>query len=118
MDCFYCNYSAEEPKDLASHIQLEHSNKRNKWAAKVLTNVEWLNRKVDKQQDRMPLTEEEREAKRSTHRELSGIEKNIQTYCVSCQSVAVQKLPVEFIRSPYAWRINNKPIVLCNSCRR
>jgi hypothetical protein len=120
VDCFYCNYSAEEPKLIAQHIVGQHPSKHNKWAAKVLTNVEWLNKKADSQslKDRVPLTDEEKASKKSTQRQLSGIEKNTFIHCPSCQQTVMLKLPVEYLQSPYAWRSQNKLVVNCLSCRR
>jgi hypothetical protein len=121
MDCFYCSSCRDkEPREVAQHIQVEHPNKHNKWAARVMTNFDQLNRKADlqKQTDRVPLTDEEKEAKRSTQRQLSGIETKTETLCLNCNQLVTQKLPVEYIQSPFAWRISGRLAVTCDSCRR
>jgi len=120
MNCFYCtSFNNKTPLEVAHHIFDDHPSKRRGWATKVLTNVEQLNYKVDhKPQDRVPLTEEEKEAKRSTQRQLSGHEKPVQTLCPVCNSHGYQVLPVEYVTSNFAWRNQGTLIVSCQGCRK
>jgi len=117
MDCFYCPYSCEEAKLMAQHIFAAHPNKRRGWATKVLTDVERLNRKVDRP-EYAPLSEADREAKRSTQHEISGIEKTTELLCPACNSVHYLKMPVEYLQSQYAWRNGSRLVVNCLSCRK
>jgi hypothetical protein len=116
MDCFYCNYSAEEPKLIAQHIFAAHPNKRNGWAAKVLTDVERLNRKVDRPEF-APMSAEDRALKNSTKHSLSGNNKTVRTFCSVCNSQNYQELPLEYINSIYAWRNEGLLVITCQSCR-
>jgi hypothetical protein len=116
IDCKYCAYTCEEYKALAIHINTKHAHKHNKWAANfILKNVLF---EQQKDEGRIPLTDEEKAAKRSTQRTLSGIEKNTNTTCPSCGHQSVTKLPVEYIQSGYAWRKNNELMINCLGCRR
>lgn len=114
--CYYCPSEFEEYKELAIHINTCHANKHNKWAANfVLKRV--LFKEQDKNDNRIPLSEEEKEAKRSTQRSLSGVEKPVQTLCPTCQNLGLQFIPIEYVTSNSAWRKNGKLVVMCSSCR-
>lgn len=115
--CYYCENEYETYGELATHINTIHPKKRNKWAANfVLKKV--LFKEQDKNDNRMPLTEEEKEAKRSTQRELSGREQPVQTICPACSNIGLAVIPIEYVTSNSAWRNNGKIMLLCNSCRK
>lgn len=116
-NCHYCNYSCEEYLDLAKHILKEKSghDAGKFWAQRFVLKHAVLK---PKDQGGMPLTEAEKEAKRSTQRELSGREKPAQTYCPSCNSLSIQVLPIEFVTSNFAWRKQGTLVVSCSNCRK
>jgi hypothetical protein len=114
--CYYCPSEFEEYLDLAKHINSEHARKRNKWAATfVLKNVLF---EKQKDEGRVPLTESEKEAKRSTQRELSGREKPVKILCPLCKSHGYMSIPIEHSTNSYAWHSNDSLMIICNSCRR
>lgn len=117
-ECNYCKESFSDFKSLAIHINSSHPHKHNKWAANfVLQDV--LFEKADKNENRVPLTEEEKAAKKSTQRELSGVEKTVLTICPQCKGVEPMRIPVEFLTSEQAWKNDdNRPFVTCSGCRR
>jgi len=117
--CRICNQDFEyDWHSLAKHISISKKGHRagKKWAAKYLLQVNRLNAKRDLPQ-RVPLTEEQKEARRDLRREISGDTQRVLTLCPHCKSQAVSVLPVEYTQSPIAWRQNNNLVVLCEPCR-
>lgn len=115
--CYYCPSEFEEYLDLAKHINTTHPHKRNKWAANfVLKKV--LFKEQDKNEDRVPLTEEEKEAKRSTQRELSGREKPVKILCPICKSHGFMSIPIEHLTNSFAWHNKDSLMIICNGCRK
>ena len=116
--CYYCPFEFEEYLDLAKHINSTHPHKRNKWAATfVLKKI--LFKEQDKNEDRIPLTESEKEAKRSTIRELSGREYTVFCRCPRCNQTFQEKIPIEFLTSNTAWKSSHgEPIISCFNCRK
>lgn len=127
MECKTCGKHVTDFKELIRHIlsnSKTHPAWQVKWAGKATMNVEYLDRKVTMQKQfeggKVPLTEQEKENKKNTQRELSGIE-SIQTCkCSHCRQHHPERIPVEYIQSPGAWRdIDGKTlIVTCMSCRK
>ncbi len=117
-NCLSCNQSFPDYKELALHIQTTKKGHRKgkKWAAKYLMRVRQLNKKKELN-GRIPLTEEQKEAKASIHRELSGENENVLTICPHCKKGHREVLPVEFSQSRDAWRVKDKLVVLCGSCQ-
>lgn len=118
--CRACGYDGKDWKDLAHHIQSSkkgHSRGKT-WAAKILTNVEFLNQKRD-MPERTPLTETEKAAKKNSVSEVSGNTRMVMTLCPKCNKVTSQALPVEYVGSPRAWRASNGALmVTCQNCTR
>ena len=118
--CRYCHTNFPDWHELALHVQTAGKSHRGskKWAASVLTNVNNLNQKRDLPQ-RVPLTEEQKEARKDSKAELSGDIMRVLTQCPKCNKVDYQDLPVEFARSPRAWRASNGTLfVTCLRCKR
>jgi uncharacterized C2H2 Zn-finger protein len=115
--CFTCHEVFEDFKALALHVFTNKSTHRKsiKWAAKVLTNVERLNQKQDLS-GRIPLTEEQHEAKRNCVRELSGEIKTAMCKCPHCQKLFPNKVEIEHYENPTAWRENKHLMMLCSMC--
>jgi len=124
--CKFCGKPFTNYPDLARHIiqnRTTHKGKGRRWAQSFLLNTQYLDKKVSQQQSfegRIPLTEEQKQAKEDAHRELSGIEKTVMCTCPApkCQRNFPERLPVEFIQSNFAWKISGKFAVTCLDCRR
>ncbi len=118
-ECHSCAYSCEEFIDLAKHIvKMQHKNGL-KWAMKFLANAQYLDAKVSRQnQERIPLTEQERENKTDCHRELSGQELEVFAVCPICHKNYSQVIPLEHSENPLAWRNGKYLIISCGNCRR
>jgi hypothetical protein len=65
----------------------------------------------------VPLTEQQSQAKEDTRRYLSGEVRMVQTLCLRCKRPSVQPLPVEYVESAEAWRVDGRLVVYCNSCQ-
>ena len=118
--CRYCDHLPfPDWHELALHItQSKKGHSRGKkWAASVLTNVNQLNQKKDLPQ-RVPLTDEEKAAKKDSRQELSGGMVTVLTLCPKCNKVTHQAVPVEFAQSKRAWRATNGTLfILCIRCK-
>jgi len=117
VSCHSCNATFPDYAALALHISSSRSGHRSgkRWAAK------YLHRNVLKQKtefQRMPLTENDKENKRSLVRELSGETKSGIVFCPHCKGKHQQTLPIEYADSPTAWRVNNALAILCANCGR
>lgn len=117
--CFVCHTTFNDFKALARHIveNKKTHHKSLKWASKVLTNVEYLNKKQDFS-GRSTLTEEERESKKECVRELSGIRETAMCLCPHCNARYPTKVEIEHIKNPTAWRKNKYLMLLCLTCRK
>ena len=79
--------------------------------------------KEKKDQVRTPLTDEQREAKEDTHRELSGQTKLVPVKCPRCRNHNIpdvpryERLEIEHVNEPNALRIDNCFVKMCNGCR-
>lgn len=116
--CFICNEIFKDFKELARHViaNKKTHGKSYFWAQKVLTDAERLNFKTQSFEGRSPLTEEEREAKRESRRELSGEDHMVSTFCPHCKNSHTERIPQEYIESNTAWREKGKLVVLCDGC--
>jgi len=111
-DCRACGKVCADYKELAVHIAGSRKGHRRgkRWAAKFLL----LKGKRDKPEyDRTPLTDEQKENRQSTKRVLSGDQRNALCICPKCQQGHRQVLPVEYVESPTAWRINGVLAIRC-----
>ena len=118
--CRYCDHLPfPDWHELALHItQSKKGHSRGKkWAASVLTNVNQLNQKRDLPQ-RVPLTEEQKEARKESKQDLSGHEVMVLTLCPKCNKVTSQVVPEEYANSKRAWRATNGTLfILCIRCK-
>lgn len=117
VSCHSCGQPFDNFHDLAVHIAGSRKGHRKgkKWASKYIL----LNGRRDKQNfQRTPLTEAEKENKREMKRELSGETKSGLVFCPHCKTKHQQTLPVEYVDSPSAWRIEKMLVILCSGCRR
>jgi|ERR1035437_7036510 hypothetical protein len=108
---------------LALHIFTEHT-RRNKWAAKVICKVTKLDKRIAKQvkrenqKNRVELTDQEKQNKRDSKTELSGVERQGFASCPNCKQRHHISIPVEYLASPYAWRKDKVLQINCAGCRR
>ena len=117
--CKACGLSFDSWRDLAKHISRQKDrlhNRGKKWAAKVIMKQRQLDSKRDLQ-PRIPLTAEQREAKKDTRRELSGEIEQVKTICPQCKHSRTAILPIEYTQSDIAWKKNDRFVVMCNACR-
>jgi uncharacterized C2H2 Zn-finger protein len=115
--CFVCHTTFENFKELAKHV-VKYSDTHGrslKWAAKVLTDVERLNKKQDFQ-GRLALTDEQKEARKETVRQISGEMITQMCLCPHCNSRFPKKIEIEHVQNPTAWRQNKYLMLLCFSC--
>ncbi len=118
VSCFYCTATPEDYEALARHIASAKKGHRKgkRWAAGYLLKTRKLNKK--REFNPTPLTEEDRENKKSVIRELSGENEYILTVCPHCKKGNRVLLPNEFIHSEQAWRtLKGTLIVNCEGCK-
>jgi hypothetical protein len=119
--CFICGRKDfKDFKELARHI-VENKNthhKSLKFAAKILTDVERLNKKQQDFSGRMPLTEEQKAARKECVRILSGETKAAFCLCPACGKKHPMKIELEHFQNPMAWRKNGNIMLMCEVCRK
>lgn len=118
--CDSCQVNCDSWQELAQHIlqyRYRGHEKGVKWAQAFLTKAKILNQKRDLPQ-RIALTEEQRDAKESCQRELSGLSMSVRVQCPMCTTPFQARLEQEFVSNPQAWKNQNTLLVLCDSCRR
>lgn len=118
VQCHQCNSSFEDYGELARHINDTKSHHINKKAYKWACN--YLYKHVlfkPEQKLRMPLTEEQKETKKSLNIELSGKVKSGIVICPKCKQIHHEVLPSEYLESSHIWRINGQVAILCNNCK-
>lgn len=121
MDSIICRSCGKDDfkdyTELAVHI-LSSSKKTHKhgriWAAKY-SNRKTLSKRIFGEYQ--PITDEQREAKEDTRRELSGETKLVPTRCPRCKTGSRQMIEVEHANNPEALRIDNYFVILCEGCR-
>lgn len=116
--CHSCNQSFEDFRELALHISSSKKGHRKgkRWAAKYIIGNR-LNGKRTFDNGRVPLTNEQRINKEDTRRELSGELEVVNTICLLGKHPVRQSLPIEYSKSPDAWRIKGHLVVMCNNCK-
>ncbi len=119
VECYYCPQSFAGFQALALHISQSRKGHRKgkKWAAKYLMlNSLSPDKRKPIRNNGTPLTEEQRQAKRDTLRQLSGKVVNTVTLCPKCKRRSNNSLPSEYVSNPSAWRAGNILIKLCINC--
>ena len=117
--CHTCQQPFPDYRELALHIIANKATHRigRRWASKYLTNQRALDKKVTmKGRERSPLTQQDIENKRDTRRELSGKDIISETICPKCKHNTVRSFPIEYAKSPTAWRRDNRLVKLCVGC--
>jgi len=117
--CLSCQQTFPDYKELALHIITNKATHRKgrRWANKYLTNQRALDKKVTTQgKERSPLTQQDIENRRDTRRELSGQTKMSETLCPKCKHNGVRSFPIEYAKSPTAWRVGKSLVKLCVGC--
>lgn len=115
--CNSCHREFDDFHALALHITREKRGHQRgkKWASKYL-----LKPIKSELPQRTPLTEEEKksldEAKDQCKRELSGITKVSQAFCLRCKRFYPRVVEIEYIHSEYALRRENTLLITCESC--
>jgi predicted HNH restriction endonuclease len=118
VECHSCHQVFADYGALALHIASSKKGHRKgkRWAAKYLVGNKLRTNRNN--HNRTPLTEQDRENKRNTVRELSGEIKNVPTVCPQCHQGQHQRLPIEYVKSNTAWKIRSEFVVICNNCGR
>ena len=119
-DCKTCCLPFEDWPKLVDHI-LDNKSIHPKYSVKFALSYKLKHAMFEpakKQEGRIPLTEQEKENKIDTQRQLSGEMQIVKTLCPSCNAKPYQNLPIEFVQSPYAWRKNELLVTCCNRCIR
>jgi len=123
--CRTCDQDFETWGDLADHINsaTDKPHKRDRagkmWAKRYIhrNTINKLKKLGRELPYRTPLTDEQREAKEDTRRELSRQTKLVPVKCPRCNKGSRQILEVEHTDNPQAWRIDNCFVILCGGCR-
>jgi hypothetical protein len=117
--CFICGRDDFDTyTELAQHVvsnRITHG-KSIKWALRFLANADYLNKKVDKPQSRAPLTEEELASKEQSRRLLCGQERIVSVVCPHCKGIRSERVPIEHISNPTAWKIKGRLAISCEEC--
>lgn len=96
---------------LARHIlrYKRHPRKSKLWALRYLETLK-------QRENRVVLTENQKQARRDTKITLSGKTRVVQTVCIRGKHAVMQSLPVEYLDSPNIWTINGRIIANCAVC--
>lgn len=115
--CNSCGKECEDFRELALHIMAGKSSHRKgkKWAATYLQR-RVLNKREYDNNERTPLTEEQKQTREDLKMTLSGKTRYVNTICPKCKTTAMPSLEVEYITSPLAWRIGDRLAKICESC--
>jgi uncharacterized C2H2 Zn-finger protein len=119
--CSSCGVIKEDFKDLAKHVVASRKGhkKSRPWALKFLSKVRILDQKRDVNKVRIKLTETEKENKRSSKIQISGVNKEVSIVCPNCGEVFTQEIPVEYVGDVDTWRQKDGSFVInCEGCRR
>ncbi len=118
--CIVCNKDFPDWNALAQHIAGEKKGhkKGKRWAAKVLlVNVLSVKNRRKPMGQRTPLTDQEKENKVDSRRELSGRTKLVPTVCPKCKTSSQESLPIEYVESHDAWHTKSFYVKLCGRCQ-
>ncbi len=117
VSCHSCNNTFPDYHALALHISSEKKGHRKgkKWASAYLLKNSLKPKNEHK--ERTPLSEEDKEARESTHIELSGDVVYVNTNCPKCRRVYPRIIETEYANSKWAWRGENGVLIItCLNC--
>ncbi len=119
-DCHSCGRTDfADFHELAIHISGENRGhaKGKKWAANYILKNGLSAKQRFEHKERTPLTEDEKDARDNTHRELSGQTKMVYAYCTACKRKYPRVVEVEYIQSQTALRGNDGTLMItCDNC--
>ena len=115
--CNTCGEPFENYKDLAVHIQTVKHKRGKLWAARVTTNVTYLDQKKERT-ERLPVDDQVRGNREACVRDTSGKMMIAQVFCPNCKRLSRFPVEKEHAENPLAWRVNNALMINCLSCRR
>lgn len=125
--CRYCQHPPfPDYTELAAHIIRNRKTHRGgvTWARRFLTKDKQLSKKLAKKEafERMrqaaPATDDQKNALARLKLKLSGETEMVITICLPGKHTVAQLLPVEYTRSPWAYRIQGRLVVTCPEHRR
>lgn len=122
--CRICGKKCEDWDDLARHIDKlaklkDGKHKRTRWVKFRLHKKaeQLMNRPEKKEFYNTALTEDQKQSKEDSRRELSGKTEYVPIRCPKCKTGRKQFVEVEHIENPQAWQENNCYMILCDGCR-
>ncbi len=124
--CRTCKQSFESWGNLAHHINSSKDKAHNKdragkmWAKRFIhkNTINKMQKSVRKEfAPRTALSDEQKEAKKDTRRELSGEMKIVPVKCLRCHTGSRQFLEAEHVNNPDALIIDNCYVKMCEGCR-
>lgn len=125
--CHFCNHPPFDTfGELALHLKVSkkiggHNNRASQlWANKYLSRQKELDKKASfkkSAENRVVLTDEQKEAKRDTKYQLSGATKYVKVKCPRCHTVSRDFLPVEHVNNFEALKIDNCFVKMCEGCK-
>lgn len=118
--CHSCQQDFPDYESLAKHISSSKKGhqKGKRWASHYLLKTRALNLKKQPFTSN-PLTQEDKENRESTKRDLSGETEYILAVCPMCKKGHREQLPIEFVESPMAWRTSKGTLIVnCSICQR
>jgi hypothetical protein len=118
--CHSCGRSDfEDYKALAIHISSEKKGhkKGKRWAAKFILMNGLSSKNKFEHKERVPLSEQDKDNKEDSHRELSGNMEYVNTKCPKCRRFTPRTLEVEYVESITALRGDNGVLMMyCSNC--
>lgn len=116
--CYDCKINLPSWDILVEHIWKDrgsHSERSVKFAQDYKLRHA-IFKPADKNDNRMPLDEQEKQNKIDAQRMLSGITKSTSTVCPHCYKPHFEIIPIEHIQSPSAWRKGKTLMITCDNC--
>jgi hypothetical protein len=128
VSCHQCQELFKDYMELAVHIMSNkktHKNRKGRvWAANYVSSHSLSYKAQHELSQRTPLTDEQKvtmaENKEKARRELSGATMMVKTICPikRCGLKSYEPLPVEFTKSPSAWKVGDRFVKVCSGCQK
>lgn len=114
--CHSCGQSFPDFRELALHISgAKKGHRKGKaWASKYLLRSSLTAN--HERRERIPISDEDREAKTNTRMELSGEMSYVRVKCPKCKRVYPRTVEVEYVNSKLALRDNGVLMITCQNC--